>query len=164
MMDSIKRLLDTILAWVCVFLLSLMTVFVTYQVIVRYFFNSPNAYTEVISKYMFVWMIMYGSAYVFGLREHMNIAFVRDKMPTKIRIIVEMISELIIALFAAGVLIYGGFKQMSDQMVQLDAALQIPIGVIYSAIPISSCFIIFYFLFNEIKLFTQLKSSMEGRV
>lgn len=164
MMDSIKRLLDTILAWVCVILLSLMTILVSYQVIVRYFFNSPNAYTEVISKYMFVWMIMYGSAYVFGLREHMNIAFVRDKMPTKLRIIVEMISELIIALFAAGVLIYGGFKQMADQMVQLDASLQIPIGVIYSAIPISSCFIIFYFIYNEINLFTKLKSSVEGSV
>lgn len=164
MMDSIKKLLDTILAWICVILLSLMTIFVTYQVIVRYFFNSPNAYTEVLSKYMFVWMIMYGSAYVFGLREHMNIAFIRDKMPTKMRIIIEMISELIIALFAAGVLIYGGFKQMSDQMVQLDAALQIPIGVIYSAIPISSCFIIFYFIFNERNLFAQLKSSTEGRV
>jgi TRAP-type C4-dicarboxylate transport system permease small subunit len=142
-----------------------MTLLVTYQVIVRYFFNSPNAYTEVISKYMFVWLIMYGSAYVFGLREHMNIAVVRDKMPTKIRIIIEMISELIIALFTAGVLVYGGFKQMGDQMVQLDAALQIPMGIIYSAVPISSCFILFYFIFNERKLFTELKStSVKGRL
>jgi TRAP-type C4-dicarboxylate transport system permease small subunit len=158
-MDSIKRIFDNVLAWVCVILLSLMTIFVTYQVIVRYFFNNPNAYTEVLSKYMFVWLIMYGSAYVFGLREHMNIAVVRDKMPTKVRIIVEMISELVIVLFALGVLIYGGFKQMSDQMVQLDAALQIPIGIIYSAVPISSCFIVFYFFYNEVKLVKELKAS-----
>jgi TRAP-type C4-dicarboxylate transport system permease small subunit len=141
-----------------------MTILVTYQVVVRYFFDKPNAYTEVLSKYMFVWLIMFGSAYVFGLREHMNIALVRDKMPAKIRIIIEMISELIIVLFTVGVLVYGGFKQMADQMVQLDAALQIPMGIIYSAVPISSCFIIFYFLFNERKLFIELKSTgSEGR-
>ncbi|MHB8127647.1 MAG: TRAP transporter small permease [Mobilitalea sp.] len=163
-MDSIKRIFDKILEWACVILLSLMTLLVTYQVIVRYFFNSPNAYTEVLSKYMFVWLIMYGSAYVFGLREHMNIAVVREKMPTKMRIIVEMISELIIVLFAVGVLIYGGFKQMSDQMVQLDAALQIPMGIIYSAVPISSCFILFYFILNERNLFIELKSTnVKGR-
>lgn len=164
-MESIRRVLDKMLEWICVILLSIMTVLVTYQVIVRYFFDKPNAYTEVISKYMFVWLIMYGSAYVFGLREHMNIAVVRDKMPAKIRIIVEMISELIIVLFAVGVLIYGGFKQMADQMVQLDAALQIPMGVIYSAVPISSCFIIFYFIVNEKLLIAELKSTNEkGRV
>lgn len=164
-MASIKKVLDKLLEWICVILLAVMTILVTYQVIVRYAFNSPNAYTEVLSKYMFVWMIMYGSAYVFGLREHMNIAFVRDKMPTKMRIIIEMIGELMIALFAAGVLIYGGFKQMSDQMGQLDAALQIPMGYIYSAVPISSCFILFYFIFTEIKLLNELKSTgKKGRI
>ena len=164
-MDSIKRILDKMIEWICVILLSLMTILVTYQVIVRYFFNSPNAYTEIISKYMFVWLIMYGSAYVFGLREHMNIAFVREKLPAKIRIIIEIVSEIIIVLFAAGVLVYGGFKQMADQMVQLDATLQIPIGVIYSAVPISSCFIIFYFLFNERNLLKELKlMNAKGRV
>ncbi|MDF2586850.1 MAG: transporter small permease [Anaerocolumna sp.] len=156
-MDSIKRILDKTIEWICVILLSLMTILVTYQVIVRYFFNNPNAYTEIISKYMFVWLIMYGSAYVFGLREHMNIAVVREKMPAKARIIIEIISEVIIVLFTVGVLVYGGFKQMADQMVQLDATLQIPMGVIYSAVPISSCFIIFYFLFNERNLLREFK-------
>jgi TRAP-type C4-dicarboxylate transport system permease small subunit len=162
-MDSIKRILDKTIEWICVILLSLMTILVTYQVIVRYLFNNPNAYTEIISKYMFVWLIMYGSAYVFGLREHMNIAFVREKMPAKLRIIIEIISEIIILLFTVGVLVYGGFKQMANQMVQLDATLQIPMGVIYSAVPISSCFIIFYFILNERNLFKEFKkTSVKG--
>jgi TRAP-type C4-dicarboxylate transport system permease small subunit len=161
-MDYIKKIFDKILEWACVILLSVMTILVTYQVIVRYFFDQPNAYTEVLSKYMFVWMIMYGSAYVFGLREHMNIAVIRERMPAKLRIIVEMIGELIITLFTAGVLIYGGFKQMADQMVQLDAALQIPMGIIYSAVPISSCFILFYFIYTERKLLHELYATNEG--
>ena len=100
-MESAKKILDRIIEWVCVVLLAVMTILVTFQVVVRYFFNSPNAYTESLSKYMFVWMVMYGSAYVFGLREHMNIGFVRDHMPSKTRVVVEMLGELMVALFAA---------------------------------------------------------------
>ena len=156
-MEAAKRLVDRILEWICVILLALMTILVTYQVIVRYVFNSPNAYTESLSKYMFVWMILYASAYVFGLREHMNIGFVRDKMPTRFRIAVEMSGELVIALFASGVMLYGGFKQSMAQMIQLDAALRIPIGIIYSAVPVSAAFILFYFFYNERKLLLQLR-------
>ena len=101
-MESAKRILDRIIEWVCVVLLAVMTILVTFQVVVRYFFNSPNAYTESLSKYMFVWMVMYGSAYVFGLREHMNIGFVRDHMPPKTRVVVEMLGELTVALFEIG--------------------------------------------------------------
>lgn len=124
-MESAKKILDRIIEWVCVVLLAVMTILVTFQVVVRYFFNSPNAYTESLSKYMFVWMVMYGSAYVFGLREHMNIGFVRDHMPPKTRVVVEMLGELTVALFAAGVMIFGGYKQVTSQMIQMDAALQI---------------------------------------
>ncbi len=158
-MDTIKKILDKLLEWVMVILLAIMTILVTYQVIVRYFFNNPNAYTEVLSKYMFVWLIMFGSAYVFGLREHMNIAILREKLPAKARIIVEMIGELITVVFAAGVMVFGGFKQMSDQMVQLDSALQIPMGIIYAAVPISACFIVFYFIHIETKLFLEFKAA-----
>ena len=31
-----------------------------------------------------------------------------------------------VALFAAGVMIFGGYKQVTSQMIQMDAALQIP--------------------------------------
>ena len=147
-MESAKRILDRIIEWVCVVLLAVMTILVTFQVVVRYFFNSPNAYTESLSKYMFVWMVMYGSAYVFGLREHMNIGFVRDHMPPKTRVVVEMLGELTVALFAAGV---------TSQMIQMDAALQIPMGIIYSAVPVSACFILFYFIYNEMKLAKKLR-------
>ena len=162
-MDKVKKVLDRLIEWVCVLLRGLMTILVSYQVILRYFFNSPNAYTEALAKYMFVWMVMYGSAYVFGLREHMNIGFIRDRMPEKVRVMLEMVGEMIIVLFAMGVMIYGGYKQVSDQMIQLEAALQIPMGIIYSAVPISSCFILFYFLYNEMNLIKQWKNIDEKR-
>ncbi len=155
-MQKLKKAVDLVLEWISVILLGLMTVLVTYQVIVRFFFT-PSPYTEAISKYMFVWLVLFAGAYVFGLREHMNIGFVRSKMPPKTASIVEMCCEGVIALFAITVMIYGGYTQSMKQMNQLDAALQIPMGVIYIAVPVSGIFILFYALCNVLELAKGLK-------
>ena len=129
-----------------------MTILVTFQVVVRYFLNRSQRIYGITFQVYVCLMVMYGSAYVFGLREHMNIGFVRDHMPPKTRVVVEMLGELTVALFAAGVMIFGGYKRVTSQMIQMDAALPDSHGIIYSAVPVSACFILFYFVYNEMKL------------
>ena len=68
-LTTIKKAVDKVMEWSCILILIVMTVLVTYQVITRYFFNRPSAISETAAQYLFVWMVMFGSAYVFGLRE-----------------------------------------------------------------------------------------------
>lgn len=147
-MDTIKNILDKIIEVFCIGIMGIMTLLVSWQVFTRYFFNKPSAITEQLSQYLFVWLILYGAAYVFGKRDHMKITFIRDKMENKIGLFFDLTQEIVIALFALSVMIYGGFLSTIRQMVQLDAALQIPIGVVYSAIPISGICIVFYSIHN----------------
>lgn len=147
-MECIKNILDKIIEIFCIVILGIMTLLVTWQVITRYFFNNPSVVTEQTSQYLFVWLVMYGSAYVFGKREHMQISFVRDLSPKKIRKFIDIFQEIIITIFVIGVMIYGGYFTTLRQMGQIDAALQIPMGVIYSVIPISGVIIIFYAIYN----------------
>lgn len=144
----IKKILDRAIEWICIFIVGLMTVLITYQVVVRYVFNSPSAVSEILSRYLFVWLILFAGAYVFGLREHMEIAFLKNKFSPKFRVIADSVSEIAITTFAIGVMIVGGYSATVRQMFQLDSALQIPIGVIYSAIPISGAIIVFYSICN----------------
>jgi TRAP-type C4-dicarboxylate transport system permease small subunit len=54
----------------------------------------------------------------------------------------------------------GGYKASVRQMWQQDSALEIPMGVIYSALPISGALILIYFAINQVKLidkFQQLR-------
>ena len=61
--------------------MSVMTILVTYQVITAYIFIKPSAVSEVAGKvYVCVDGAFLCAAYVFGLREHMNIPFVKDKL------------------------------------------------------------------------------------
>jgi len=158
-MEPIRKKVDKALQWFCLSIVAVMTVLVTYQVITRYLFNAPSAVSEICARSLFVWLTMYGGAYVFGKRAHMNVEFVRSKLPPKIKTIVEMFSELVIAFFVVLIMIYGGFKQASNQMIQVEAILQIPMGYIYSAIPIAGLLILFYFFCNEAALYKKLKNT-----
>lgn len=158
-MTAIRKYVNKAVEWICIVLLGVMTVLVTYQVITRYFFNAPSAISEVLAKYLFVWLVLLCGAYVFGLREHMSINFLRDKFAPRPRLIVEMISELLIGLFAASVMVFGGYSVTVKQMIQLDSALQIPVGIIYSVIPISGVLVLFYFVCNELTLLKQLSET-----
>ena len=153
---KIKFWVDKILAIFLIAIMGIMTLLVTYQVVIRYVFDSPSAFSEVGSRYLFIWLILFGSAYVFGLREHMAITFVKEKFSKRTRIIVEMFIELITVVFAYTVMITGGYSSAVRQMWQLDSALQIPMGVIYAAIPISGALMFFYFMFHEVNFIHQL--------
>ncbi|WP_022941912.1 TRAP transporter small permease [Psychromonas hadalis] len=154
---TLKCWVDTIISAILIFIVAAMTVLVTYQVVSRYLFNSPSAISEVLSRYGFIWLILIGSAYVFGLREHMAITYVKQKFSEKVQIYIEMFTEFSTAAFALSIMIIGGYSSAARQMWQLDSALQIPMGVIYSVIPISGGLIIFYFLYHELNLFCRLK-------
>jgi len=82
----------------------------------------------------------------------MQIVFIKDKLPPKIGMICDVIQEVIIFIFTLGVLVVGGYQSSMRQMVQVDAALQIPVGVIYAAIPLSGVFVLFYSVLNMKKI------------
>ncbi|MCC2876267.1 TRAP transporter small permease [Lachnoclostridium pacaense] len=162
-MEKMKKLFDRVLEASCIALMSVMTILVSYQVITRYIFNKPSAVSEVLARYMFVWMVLLCAAYVFGLREHMNIPFVKDKLPPRGRIVCDIIGEVIIALFGLGVMVSGGYAGAMRQMGQLDSALQISMGIIYAAIPLSGISIVFYFFYNVSKLLKEFKYTVCGK-
>lgn len=154
-LERVKGRVDQLSALLCILIVGSMTLLVTYQVVARYLFNSPSAVSEVLSRYLFIWLVLLGGAYVFGLREHMAITFMRDRFPRKVRLALEMLGELVTLLFALAVMLFGGWHGMSRQMAQLDSALQIPMGYIYAAIPLSGAIMVFYWLYNQTGLLRQ---------
>lgn len=147
-LTAIKRAIDKVMEWCCILILAVMTVLVTYQVVTRYFFDKPSAISETMAQYLFVWVIMFGSAYVFGLREHLSITVLKDKLSPVNNMIVEFIINIVLFLFALSVMVMGGWEGSMKQMHTVDAALQIPVGVIYIAVPICGAVIMFYAVYN----------------
>ncbi|WP_409969287.1 TRAP transporter small permease [Bengtsoniella intestinalis] len=147
-LTSIKRVLDFIISWFCIIVLAIMTVLVSYQVVTRFVFNNPSAVSEILAQYLFVWSVMLGSAYVFGMREHLSITILKDKMPPLLNMLTEILIAITLIAFSYGVCIKGGMANTVLQMAATDASLGIPMGVIYAVIPISGAFMVFYAIYN----------------
>lgn len=147
-MQTIRKYTDKVIEYICISFIAIMTTLVTWQVITRYFLKSPNAYTEQICKYMFIWLVLLASAYVFGKKEHMSIVFLREKFTGSAAVKVNIIIELIVIIFAIGVLVIGGFNNTLLTMSQSDSVLPITIGMIYVMLPISGLLTVMYSICN----------------
>ena len=151
-METIRKYVDKVIEFICIAFIGIMTTLVTWQVITRYFFKNPSAITEQTSKYMFVWLVLLGTAYVFGKREHMSMVFIKEKFTGRTAVTVDIIIELIVIAFALGVLVIGGYKNTLLTMSQSDSALPITIGMIYVMLPISGLLTVFYATCNIFKI------------
>ena len=98
--------------------------------------------------YMFVWLVLINGAYIFGRREHMNISYVRGKMSPGGQRILCVITEAVSCLFAVVVLVGGGLLAVNVGLPQKDAALEISMGIVYAALPISGVLTAFYTVCN----------------
>ena len=150
-MDKIKTVLDKVITVVCVVFFIAMAILTTYQVVTRYVFNSPSSVSEVLTRYLFVWLILLSATYVFGQRDHICITALKNMFTGTSLKIVNIFGECVVIVFSVLILIYGGGSITSINMVQYDSILKIPTGVIYSIIPVSGVLIVFYSILNIIK-------------
>ncbi len=150
-MEKVKNILDKIISVICVVIFIAMVLLTTYQVVTRYVFKSPSSISEVLTRYLFVWLILLSATYVFGQRDHICITALKNKFKGTGLKIVNIFGECVVIVFSVLVLIYGGFSIASINMVQYDSILKIPTGLIYSILPVSGVLIVFYSILNIIK-------------
>lgn len=147
-LDAIKNVLNKILEILGTVTLGLMTILVVYQVITRYVFNAPSPFSEALSQYLFVWMIMFGSAYVYGSREHLTIDLLKDKFSPKLNMIVEVIANICLFAFILLVCVYGGWKYTASQVNRIDPSLHISMAILYTSVPFTGVITLYYAVYN----------------
>ena len=147
-LDAIKNVLNKILEILGTVTLGIMTILVVYQVITRYVFNAPSPFSEALSQYLFVWMIMFGSAYVYGSREHLTIDLLKDKFSPKLNMIVEVIANVCVFAFIVLVCVYGGWKYTASQVNRIDPSLHISMAILYTSVPFTGVITLYYAVYN----------------
>lgn len=151
-LHKIRQVIDVTLSSLCVIIFALMVIIGTYQITTRYFFNKPSTVSEELLTYSFTWMALLASALVFGKRDHMRMGFLADKLTGTPRRILEIVIELLVMLLSGSVLVYGGATIMQLTMTQVTASLGIPMGIVYTVVPLSGIIIVFYSILNIIDL------------
>ena len=149
-MKQIRSQLDKIIELLLVSILSAMVINVLWQIITRYFSASSSSFSDELARYLMIWLGLIGSAYVSGKKEHVSIDYFLKKLNHKKRVLLNRIIGFTILFFAFFVMIIGGghLVFVTIKLEQLSPSLQIPLGFVYSVIPLSGLIIIFYQISN----------------
>lgn len=151
-MEALRKAIDKVLSSVCCFIFAMMVVIGTYQIVTRYIFNSPSTISEELLTYSFTWMSLLISAYVFGKRDHMRVAFLADKLTGTPKKLLDAGIELLTVVVSAIVFFYGGLTIMALTMSQKTASLGVSMGTVYTVVPITGALICIYGVMNIIDI------------
>ena len=146
----IRRTIDIVLFWVLVVLMGLMTLNVLWQVASRYVIGSPSSFTDELARFFLIWVGLLGSSYVTGKKLHLAIDILPSKLHGRKERNLSLFINTLVAAFAILVMVWGGIKLMYITLTlgQVSAALNVPLGYIYSVLPLSGILIFYYSISN----------------
>ena len=154
-----KDRVDNFLEWTLAFLLGIMVLDVFWGVITRYLLESQSSWTDELARFLLVWLSIMGAAYASGKRLHIAIDLLPKSLNQKQQNYLDLLIHLIVLHFTVAVFLVGGIRYVyiSFALGQTSPALQIPIGFVYLALPISGAFILYYKLYELSTLLKKIK-------
>ena len=144
-MRTLTHILNKILAGCCCIILAIMVFCVTWQVIARFIFNAPSTVLDEFTQILFMWMILLGGVYTAGLKKHLAIDLLAQKLPAASVLTLDSFIQIIITVFAVIFMIYGG-----TNVGQISPVLKWPMDKVYWVMPASGLILVWYSVMNII--------------
>ncbi len=140
------RAVDRVLETFLVGLMAAMVASVLWQVVSRYVLASPSSWTEELTRYLLIWLGLLGACLTFRRGQHLAMEVVVERLGAGPRRAAAAVSLLAVAAFSIAVLLVGGVNlvRLTLQLEQRSAALGVPLGWVYLALPLSGALLLFY--------------------
>lgn len=141
-----RRIADAMLRFGIIAVFLVLLICVTWQVVSRYLLGTPSTITDELARFLFMWLALVGGAYTYGQGRHLAIDLLPQSLSGRKRLMIEALITLLIGLFAALIMVWGGGQLMQRTLAsgQISPALQLPMGWVYGAIPLSGLIIMAY--------------------
>lgn len=150
--EKILDRLDVVFKWLTVVILGGMTLLIFTQVLCRFVFNAPLAWSEEIAKYLFIWMTFIAGYMGARRGKHIGVEAVQKALPPMGGKILKCFSNMVCAAFF-GAVIYYTLRFWGKLAMQTSPALGIPIAFVYLGMLIGSGFMAFWYLILAFKSF-----------
>lgn len=145
-MNKLIKIIDRCLEWFMVSLMAVLVVDVTWQVISRYLLGEASSFSEEVARYLLIWIGLLGSSYAYRRKMHLAFDLITNKVKGRIKFWMELVIHALIICFSVVVLVFGGWYlvQLTWELNQLSASLQISLAYVYFALPLSGFLMVIY--------------------
>jgi TRAP-type transport system small permease protein len=103
----------------------------------RYVFAHPNAWTEELSRYAFIWLSLLGASLASKRGAHFLFDSAVNRLPTSMRRIVDLAVSLLVGGSLVGAIMLGTELAAAVRF-QRSPALEIPMVWVYAALPVAA--------------------------
>jgi len=144
--DALFRWLRQVLYIASVTGMSLMLVMIFFQVISRYIFGFSFSWSEELARFLFVWVVFIGGALIMGEGGHIAVRLLPEIVKgTTVGVALDIIINVFSVIFIL-ILIVKGSGMTQAMMFQIAPGLGIPMGAVYSIIPVSGVLMLLYII------------------
>lgn len=124
-------------------MLAAMIIVIIYQVFSRQFFSTTPAWSEALSRLLFVWVSFLGIAYGFKEKLHIALGLFVNMMPEKIQDIFDYFAKALVIFFGV-IMIYYGWNFTVLMANNIMPGLGLPGSALYVVIPITGFYVTLY--------------------
>lgn len=122
-------------------LMALMVIVMCYQVVLRYVFNDANIWSEEVTRYMFVYAVLFGSFVAVRRNSHLQVDFLINLMKGNLKRYFTLVTSVVVLAFLVYLLPLS-YNLALDTMRSVSPGLNLPMGWVYMAIPIGTLLMI----------------------
>jgi len=152
MKRMIDVLFDNVIANILKFLSGSLAVIILLQIFSRIFLTESIAWTEEVSRLLFIWFCAYGSVLACKKNMHIGIDYLYIRANKKVRKFLDFCIYSLITTFGAILLVYG-IRLLDIVSNQTTELLRWPSSVYYSSVPVSGALFIIFALSRITELF-----------
>ena len=137
-MKFLRFLNDHLEEYLLVFLMVVEVVVVFAQVVTRYVFHSPLAWSEELARYMFIWLVWIGAAYATKLRKNIIIDVVASKFKGNVKLISEIINFVLFVVLMLFMLWTTSTVMMQVyESNSIGTGTHLPMWIVWLSLPLS---------------------------
>ena len=139
---SIEQVFHHFIMWSLFIITGVMTLVILLGVFFRYILEAPLPWSEELARYLMIWGVCCGVPIAFREGSHIAVSILVDKLHGPSGKIILRISQIIIFIFVAIVMVEGfilAFKVSSQTSPAMEISMKWP----YLSIPIGCLFILF---------------------
>ena len=126
---------------------------VSYEVIMRYLFNSPTIWVNEVSRFLQIWATYLALTYSFHKRDFIRITVIYDRLNETGKKILDFISFIFIIIFSCFVVYYGWLIAYDSLKVGRTSStiLDVPSFLTELAIPLCFAFLVIRVILEAVK-------------
>jgi len=132
--ETVDRVLLRVNRWVVIVILAAMALMVFANVALRFLTDESILWVEEVSRYLMIWLTFLGAGLVLRYGGHIGIDTLQDSFPRQAPAIRCVIFVLLLGFFAF--MVWIGTRYATLTWGQTTPVLQIPVGIVYLAMPV----------------------------